>query len=834
MFNRFETHAHSYYSNIRLIDALNSPKKLITKSYELGLKGVCLTDHEALSGHIDFLENEEELKKNGVISQDFKCGLGNEIYLTEDRSKKQKYYHFILIAKDVIGWRQLAKLSSMSWYNCYASGGQKRVPTLKTELKEIISENPGHIIATTACAGGELSTLVCKTYYAQGEEKKELKNKLNNFLKYCDDLFGDDFYIEIAPSEQEEPKLLRQWAKQSGRKIIVGCDAHYADEAERPIHEAYLNSKEEERETSQFYYRTYLMSNNEVFNLISDVFSEEEFEQICKNSMEIYNKIDGYSGIFHTPIIPKVEVKNYPLNVDTYWSNGFKNEFLNNKWPTIKYLLSSEKEQERYWINQCLEALINKELWKEEYIDRIETEADVINVVGQKLNNCMFEYFNTFQHFIDMFWECDSLSGPGRGSSVCFLSNYCLGITQLNPLEYNLQYWRFLNKDRLELPDIDSDLSPTQRPVIFKKIREERGELRLLQVAAFGTEGPRSAVKTACRGYRSKEYPNGIDVDTAQYISSLIPQERGFQWPIHDMMYGNKEKDREPNQAFIDEVSKYEGLIDIIQSIEGVVNKSTQHASGVILYNEDPWNTNAIMRSPNGDLTTQFDLHRSEKLGDTKFDFLVTEICDKLTHCIKLLQKDGYFEKDFTLRQVYEKYLHPKVINLKDQRIWDALASGEVTDVFQFNSDVGLAAAKSIKPQNPTDMMMANALMRLTGEKGKERPIERYIRMKNNIQLWYNECRDFGLTEDEIKVLEPYYLTVGGTPTTQERLMLLCMDEHLGNFSLKDANAARKICAKKQLAKIPELKEKFIGNCPRKEIGEYVWQTAIEPQMSYA
>jgi len=377
-------------------------------------------------------------------------------------------------------------------------------------------------------------------------------------------------------------------------------------------------------------------------------------------------------------------------------------------------------------------------------------------------------------------------------------------------------------------------LAPSKRPLILKKIREERGELRVLQVATFGTEGTKSAIITACRGYRSDQYPDGIDNDTAQYIASLIPQERGFLWSLDDVTKGNPEKDRKPINTFNEEVSKYPGLIDIIYGIDGLVNKRSQHASGVILYNNDPWETGAIMKSPNGDLTTQFSLHHAEIMGDTKFDFLVTEICDKITNAINLLKDDGYFSDCNDLRQIYNKYLHPNIINLQDDKIWDTLASGEVVDLFQFDSPVGGQAIRSILPRNPLQMMMANALTRLTGEKGEERPIEKYVRFKNNIQLWYNECKQWGLTQDEIKVLEPYYLPVSGVPTTQEKLMLLCMEPKLAHFSLKESNAARKICAKKQLDKIPELKEKFISQCPRRELGEYVWHSAIEPQMSYA
>lgn len=377
-------------------------------------------------------------------------------------------------------------------------------------------------------------------------------------------------------------------------------------------------------------------------------------------------------------------------------------------------------------------------------------------------------------------------------------------------------------------------MNPSKRPLIFKKIREERGELRLLQVATFGTEGTKSAILTACRGYRSEDYPDGIDVDDAQYIASLVPQERGFLWSLDDVTKGNPEKDRKPIQQFITEVNKYPGLIDIIYGIDGLVNKRSQHASGVILYNEDPWNTGAVMRSPNGDLTTQFSLHHAEMLGDTKFDYLVTEICDKITETINLLVKDGYFSECNGLREIYNKYLHPNVIDINDERIWDKLANEEIVDLFQFNTPVGGQAIRSILPRTPLQLMMANALTRLTGEKGQERPIEKYVRFKNDIQQWYNECRQWGLTEDEIKTLEPYYLPVYGVPTTQEKLMLLCMEPKLAHFELKEANAARKVCSKKQLDKIEALHEKFVKQCPRQQLGEYVWYSAVLPQLSYS
>ena len=223
--------------------------------------------------------------------------------------------------------------------------------------------------------------------------------------------------------------------------MIYGTDAHYLLKKDRYVHKAYLNSKEGEREVDSFYEFAHLMDNNEAFEYLSKTYDEDKFIELCNNSMEIYDKIIGYD-IFRNPIIPEVSVKNYPKRMS----------FLGD-YPILSSLFSSDNIQERYWINECWNAM-EKNGWDKNpvYIQRLETEADIIKTIGEKLDNCLFEYFNTFQHFIDLFWECGSIVGPGRGSSVCFLSNKLLGITQLDPIQWELAEWRFLNKERTELP----------------------------------------------------------------------------------------------------------------------------------------------------------------------------------------------------------------------------------------------------------------------------------------------------------------------------------------------------------------------------------------------
>lgn len=312
-------------------------------------------------------------------------------------------------------------------------------------------------------------------------------------------------------------------------------------------------------------------------------------------------------------------------------------------------------------------------------------------------------------------------------------------------------------------------------------------------------------------------------------MSSLIPSERGFLWPIHDVIYGNPEKDRKPITTFIKEVEKYPGLLDIIVSIEGLVNKRSSHASGVILYDEDPFETAAFMRTPSGDLITCYDLHKAEAAGDTKYDFLVTEVSDKIIKCFELLINDKQIEQD-SLRNIYNKYIHPEVIDTTNSLIWSHLASGDILDVFQFNSGVGLAIAKKLKPKDPLEMTAANAMMRLMSEKGKESQQDRYYRIqKTGIDIFDKEMREHHLPEEMIKLMHKHCDKYYGCCPIQEQMMEILME--VAHFTLGEANVARKIVAKKQMDKIPNLKKQVYEKVNNPIIADYLWEVAVAPQL---
>lgn len=432
--NRFEVHTHTHYSNIRLLDCINRPKDLVKRAIELGLTGLAITDHECISSHIELNQYHQELLKE---HPEFKLALGNEIYLVPRRDMGQKYYHFILIAKNSIGHRAIRELSSRAWLNSYWDRGMERVTITYEDLEEIVGKYPNSLIATTACLGGELSTAVAALNMAEAcfdmEGASREHQHIIDFLLWGQKLFGPDFYIECAPGKSKEQvnvnKRLISISKAFNIPIVIGTDAHYLKKEDRYVHKAYLNSKGGEREVDDFYEYSYLQDENEIRDNLSVAFSKEEIDNMFNFSMEIYSKIENYS-LLHKQKIPKVKVKNYP-KADKMVD-----------YPILNSLYQSDDEVERYWVNQCVDKLSELKLKNNEYLSRLEEEARVKKVISEKLETNMFGYPVTLQHYVDLFWECGSIVGAGRGSSCSGLNHYLLGITQLDPIKWDLPFWR--------------------------------------------------------------------------------------------------------------------------------------------------------------------------------------------------------------------------------------------------------------------------------------------------------------------------------------------------------------------------------------------------------
>ena len=350
--HRFEPHSHTHYSNFRLLDSINRPKDLVKRAIENGLSGIAITDHETLASHMELNLYQEEIQKE---NPDFKIALGNEIYLCPNREMGQKYYHFILIAKNKTGHRALRELSSRAWMNSYYDRGMERVVTLYEDLAEIVNKYPNSLIATTACLGGQLSTLAVEYSKALTIEDKETARNAHssivNFILWCTQLFGDDFYIECAPSCSPDQlianKQLAKIADAMKVKMVIGTDAHFLKKEDRFVHKAYLNSKEGDREVDAFYEYSYLQTEKEIKENIEKSFLN--YQELVNNSYEIYQKIENYS-LAHNQTIPKVIVEDYPKKT---MPNIDKEHF-----PVLSSMFESDNKVERYWVNKCVDKLV--------------------------------------------------------------------------------------------------------------------------------------------------------------------------------------------------------------------------------------------------------------------------------------------------------------------------------------------------------------------------------------------------------------------------------------------------------------------------------------------
>lgn len=827
-------------SNIRIRDCNIKVENLIKRANEIGWHGVAITDHESVSAHINAIQTVKKLKEKEKLPKDFKLILGNEIYLVDSleevrdnyKSGETKFYHFILLAKDLQGHRQLRELSSTAWHdNYFRTGIAERVPTIKNELERVVKKNKGHLVASTACLGGEFANLVLKF---MENHTNEVREEIQKFIYWCKDVFGEDnFFIELQPSlETQEQitfnKIALEIAKKYNVKWIITTDSHYLTKEDRLLHKSYLNSQEGEREIDDFYGSTYLMTEEEIKGYMSYM-NPDDIQQAFDNTMSIGDMIEEYD-LYHPVIVPQITPPAFEL--EHLFAPAY------DQFEYIKNFAYSDEEQDRYLL-KLVEEGFRKKLWtdnltKEDFyiaLSRINIEFSELWEISKTINNNIPSYYITTRKIIEIMWnEGDSLVGTARGSVTGFLIAYLIDITQVNPLKWNLPHWRHLHKERPELPDIDIDSQQSRREQILTALKSYFGEDRVLNICTFGTEGSKSAIQTASRGL-------GIDNDTAQYIADLIPVERGKNWTLSECLYGDEEKGYKPIREFINEVAKYPNLLEVAISIEGLVNKRSIHASGIYIFNNHYVEQNALMRAPNGTPTTQWSMEDSDYAGGLKVDALTIQALDKIRLTMDMLIKKQSIYWQGNLKDTYDKYLHPDVLDYDTTNMWKMIGNNEITDLFQFDTEVGLVAAQKVKPMNLWELAITNSLMRLMADSG-EQPVDTYVKFKRNIALWYQEMESYGLTQEEIVVLEKHLLFVYGVADTQEIVMELGMDSQIANFSIKEANKLRKGISKKKAKVIEEAKQMFFSKGKENNTSEallnYVWYVQIARQLGYS
>ena len=536
---------------------------------------------------------------------DIKILRGNEIYLVRNGLNAEnynrdydRYYHFILLAKDLIGAKQIMEISTRAWKRSYMARGMRRVPTYYQDLFDIIATNPGHVIGTTACLGGALPTQILRG---------TSKDKLNLWINQMISIFGaEDFYLEMQPSYNKEQiqvnRELFRFANYHGLNYIITTDSHYLEKEDRIIHKAYLNAQNGDREVDDFYASTYMMNTEELENYMKNSFDDIDIIRSAYNSIqEIADKCEDFT--LEKPLkIPNLKWKEFSHYMDyKVWYSRI---------PMLQTFLESEYKSDKELVYAIIDGIFrHPDLQNQEAYNEINACLED-TWVSSKANNAQWSaYLLNLQRIIDLCWEAGTIVGPGRGSGVGFNLLYVLGITQINPLREKTKTfrWRFLNPNRVSVLDIDFDIEGDRRAQVLSKFREYYGEDRVANVATFRTEKPKAAIQTAARGL-------GIDIDVAQYLSSLVPADRGLSRSLDQCMYGDKENDWAPVKQFVIEMTQnYPELWNVARKIEGLICGSGIHAGGVIFVDEPFTESTGLMRAPDGTICTQFELHDAEE-----------------------------------------------------------------------------------------------------------------------------------------------------------------------------------------------------------------------------
>lgn len=823
------TQNHTQYSNLRLRDCIIKEKDLIEYAIELGHEVVAITDHEAVCNAVKVEKIYKKIKKE---HPDFKVILGNEIYLCRNglnannfNRDYDRYWHFVLLAKDAEGHKQIREISTRAWRRSYMARGMRRVPTYYQDLIDIIGANPGHVIGSTACLGGALPTQLLRA-----KNNPDLYEKIYAWIENMNNIFGQgNFYFELQPSENREQTYVNRQliylSNEMNIPYIITTDSHYLKKEDKAIHKAYLNSQNGDREVDDFYATTYMMNTEELESHLD--LTKEELYVAYENIHHIKEMCEDYSLLkpLKIPQLPWRDLGNYTID-QRYWISCI---------PYLEKFWNSSYEGDHELADAIvLKVQEDERLQKNNIYDAINECLEMTWISSEVNKTHWSAYYLNLQKIIEECWNAGTLVGCGRGSGVGFILLYLLGITQINPKwETTITHpWRFLNPDRVSVLDVDVDIEGGRRKQVLDHLRKVYGDDRVANVATFGTEKSKSAILTACRGL-------GIDVDIAQYLASMIVADRGMLRTLDQTFYGDEENDFAPNKQFVYEMTEnYPEVWQVAKKIEGLVCRLGEHAGGVIFVDEPFENSTALMRAPNGDIMTQFDLHDCEDCSLIKYDLLSVEAMDKIHICLDLLCEQNYIERKETLKDTYESIIGIYNLVREAPQMWQMVWNHEIQSLFQMEKQSGIQGIALTHPQSVDDLAVLNSVIRLMAqEKGAEQPLNKFARFKNDIQLWYDEMDRYGLTKEEQKLLEPVVKLSYGISESQEKFMQLVQMPECGGFNLTWADKLRKSIAKKNPAAYEELQKEYFETVEKKGLSKnlcnYVWNVLVATSRGY-
>ena len=434
-------------------DSINTVESLIDYAIELGHEVLAITEHDTIASSIRAEKYYNKVKEK---NPNFKLIRGNEIYLVRNGLNKDnfnkdfdRYYHFILLARDEVGHKQIREISTRAWQRSWMARGQRRVPTYYQDLVDIIGQNPGHVIGCTACLGGTLPTQLIRNRDGGAPSIDIIKQ----WITQMQGIFGkENFYFEMQPSFNKDQiyvnHKLVELSDEMGIKYIITNDAHYLKKADRPIHKAFLNSQKGDREVDDFYATTYLMNTEEIEHYMLEEMGEEVLQAAYKTIDEIKEKCEDYSLL--KPLkIPRLNWKEFDIK-------EAEKEYWKERIPYVDKFLASEYPEDRHLIYAIINRIRDdKELQDKKTLKEIGACLEDTWISSEVNGSRWSAYFLNLQNIIDACWEAGTLVGAGRGSGVGFILLYLLGITQINPLKEKTKTfrWRFLNPSRVSILD---------------------------------------------------------------------------------------------------------------------------------------------------------------------------------------------------------------------------------------------------------------------------------------------------------------------------------------------------------------------------------------------
>ena len=830
-------HNHTDRSNFRLRDSTNRLEELCWyAAKDLGHNFIAITDHETISTAINCQKVEKSIRQE---FPNFKIIRGNEIYLCRNGLNKEnyvrgedKFFHWVLLAKDEIGHRQIREISTKAWGRCFMQGKMLRVPTYYQDLIDVIGENKGHVIMSTACLGSYPSQMLLKYNDTKDEELWQyILAWFNRIIEICG---KENLYLETQPSYNREQivvnLLYKKLSEELNIPVVISLDAHYLKQEDEPIHHAFLTSQEGDRETHDFYASTYMMSREEIHKYMDNSLSEETVTEWMNNTQRIYNECKDYdlTKPLHIPYLPKT--------IDTITNEEYL--YFKDKVKELSYFYESDIKPHR----DMAAAIVRKMIKEPETYDNEKAYAAIdecltaIRLASEKQNTPWSAYLLNMRDYINVIWEKgNSLVGPSRGSGGGFLLLNMLDITQMNPLKEKapLRAWRFLNPERVSPLDIDTDIEGGKRAQVYEALQKEYGYDRVSKVLTIRTEKSKSAILTAARGL-------GLDPDEGAYLASFIKSDRGQQRTLSQTYYGDEENDMAPDMKFRELMdNKYPKLWEVARYIEGLCCGVGSHAGGVIFYDEPITNSTALMQTTNGDVVTQYDLHVDEEVGLIKIDLLSIEALDRIRACIDLLTQYGYLDKNKTLKEKYEEAVGIYNIERDEKKMWQMLHEHKVQALFQMEQQSGIKGIALTKPTSVEELAAINAVMRLMPpEKGMEQPIDTFANRKKNPHIWEEEMIRFGLNKEEREWLHGWLDTSYGICETQETLMSMLQDEKIGGHTLLFADRVRKAVAKKKPKEFLECQEEFYKTAEEKGLSDrlvhYTWDIIFASSRGYS